>query len=60
MGAPTARPDEPVTHGLPMGPGGGPEVLGNLGGSQAGQWMRRLSMLTGNPYFAALADRAGQ
>jgi hypothetical protein len=26
--APTDRPDEPLTHGLPVGPGGGPEVLG--------------------------------
>lgn len=25
---PTQRPDEPVTHGLPSGPGAGPEVLG--------------------------------
>lgn len=25
--APTGRPGEPVTHGLPTGPGGGPEVL---------------------------------
>jgi hypothetical protein len=24
---PTDRPFEPVTHGLPVGPGGGPEVL---------------------------------
>lgn len=24
----TARPDEPLTHGLPSGPGGGSEVLG--------------------------------
>lgn len=24
---PTQRPDEPITHGLPFGPGGGPEVL---------------------------------
>lgn len=24
---PTGRPGEPVTHGLPTGPGGGPEVL---------------------------------
>ena len=27
LSAPTQRPDEPVTHGLPMGPGAGPEVL---------------------------------
>jgi hypothetical protein len=25
---PTERPDEPITHGLPVGPGAGPEVLG--------------------------------
>lgn len=25
---PTERPGEPVTHGLPIGAGGGPEVLG--------------------------------
>lgn len=24
---PTQRPGEPITHGLPSGPGGGPEVL---------------------------------
>src|SRR5690242_6908610 len=29
---PTERPDEPVTHGLPSGPGGGPEVLAPAGG----------------------------
>jgi len=25
---PTARPSEPVTHGMALGPGGGPEALG--------------------------------
>jgi hypothetical protein len=25
---PSERPGEPTTHGLPIGPGGGPEVLG--------------------------------
>jgi len=30
---PTERPNEPVTHGLPMGPGGGPEVLDGIGGA---------------------------
>jgi hypothetical protein len=28
---PTERPGEPVTHGLPMGPGGGPESLTGIG-----------------------------
>jgi hypothetical protein len=27
LDAPSNRPDEPLTHGLPSGPGGGPEVL---------------------------------
>lgn len=31
MQAPTARPNEPVTHGLPMGPGAGPEALTGVG-----------------------------
>ena len=26
--APSERPDEPITTGIPMGPGAGPEVLG--------------------------------
>lgn len=25
--APTERPDEPITHGAPFGPGAGPEIL---------------------------------
>lgn len=29
--APTERPGEPITHGLPFGPGGGPEVLARSG-----------------------------
>jgi hypothetical protein len=28
FGGPSARPGEPVTHGVDIGPGGGPEVLG--------------------------------
>jgi hypothetical protein len=28
MDAPTQRPGEPLTTGLPTGPGGGPEALG--------------------------------
>jgi hypothetical protein len=30
LGAPTERPDEPLTMGNPMGPGAGPEVLSSL------------------------------
>jgi hypothetical protein len=28
---PTERPNEPITHGLPMGPGAGPEALQGVG-----------------------------
>lgn len=28
LDAPSQRPNEPVTHGLPSGPGAGPEALG--------------------------------
>jgi hypothetical protein len=31
---PTERPQEPLTHGLPSGPGGGPEVLGGMAPTQ--------------------------
>ncbi len=31
LDAPTERPDEPVTAGVPLGPGPGPEALGPLG-----------------------------
>ena len=31
LSRPTERPNEPVTHGLPMGPGGGPEALTGIG-----------------------------
>lgn len=58
IAAPTTRPDEPVTHGLPSGPGGGPEVIGSPQASQVGAFYRRLSQVTGNGYFAALADRS--
>jgi hypothetical protein len=27
---PTARPDEPITHGLSIGPGAGPEAIGRV------------------------------
>lgn len=44
---PTERPNEPVTAGLPMGPGPGPEALGPLaqqsGGSTVGGLLQSLA-----------------
>lgn len=34
--APSARPAEPVTHGLPIGPGAGPEAVGGIGAPSSG------------------------
>ena len=45
---PTARPHEPITAGLPMGPGPGPEALGPQGATDP---TRRLlqAMLVAHP-----------
>lgn len=56
---PTQRPNEPVTAGLTRGPGPGPEALGIVHGSPAGDILRRLTASTGDPMFAELARRAG-
>ena len=55
---PTMRPNEPITTGLPIGPGAGPEVLGHPTSTPAGRFLRVLSERTGNPWFAELADRS--
>lgn len=57
LGAPSQRPDEPVTHGLPTGPGAGPEALGAQG-ANLGQLFQSLADQSGNDTFAALAQRA--
>jgi hypothetical protein len=41
------RPDEPLTHGLSRGPGGGPEVLGNVAGRPA---LTLIQQLAAQPY----------
>jgi hypothetical protein len=44
MDAPTMRPDEPVTAGVPLGPGAGPEVL-NIGADDSGLELRAIYRL---------------
>jgi len=58
FGAPTARPDEPVTSGLSVGPGAGPEALGMAQRSPTGDLLRHLSRVLGDDQFALLAQRA--
>lgn len=53
---PSQRPAEPITAGLPMGPGPGPEVLRT--GDRTVRTLRLLADVTGDPAFADLAERA--
>ena len=50
------RPDEPLTAGMSMGAGPGPEVLRN--GGRATRTYRQLAQITGNPAFSRLAELA--
>ena len=55
LGAPTQRPDEPVTEGNPMGAGAGPSVLSSYGSPSAldadqavlAQYLPRLLIMAG-------------
>jgi hypothetical protein len=55
--APSARPDEPLTAGLPVGPGPGPEALMGSQGSRQLNFLHMLSRLTGDRQFDDLARR---
>lgn len=56
----TQRPLEPVTTGMPSGPGAGPAVLGSLNPTTPlARMLRTLSQRTGDPGFRDMADRAG-
>ena len=56
----TQLPDQPVTAGLPTGPGPGPEVLGTLKASTPlRRYLEELTAQSGDPTFRRLAERAG-
>ncbi|MCA1846728.1 MAG: hypothetical protein LC792_26760 [Actinobacteria bacterium] len=56
--APTERPGEPLTHGLPVGPGAGPEALGaTLQQGTLGALLRQAATTSGaSPEVRALAQ----
>lgn len=58
LNAPSNRPFEPITHGLPSGPGAGPEILSNSGG--VANTLARLAASTGNSAIQEMANRAKQ
>lgn len=55
LNAPTQRPGEPVTAGLPIGLGPGPEVLPRFTTPALAQTLQSLAEATGDPTFAYLA-----
>lgn len=50
---PSERPNEPVTHGLPSGPGAGPEALQGLGAPAAAQMVEQGTLVTLLQHLAA-------
>jgi hypothetical protein len=57
LAGPTSRPNEPVTSGLPSGPGAGPEALA-IAQPSVGKVFERLAYATGDPDMAILAQIA--
>jgi hypothetical protein len=55
---PTARPSEPVTAGLPVGPGPGPQALAQPYGSPIADVLRRVARATGDTYLEELIARS--
>lgn len=56
--APTQRPSEPLTAGLPIGAGPGPEVIRT--GDRVARTLRMIADITGDPKFEGLADLASR
>lgn len=56
--APTQRPSEPITTGLAMGAGAGPEALRT--GDRVARTLRLMASVSGDPRFAELADIAAR
>lgn len=55
---PTERPGEPVTAGLPVGPGSGPEALGQQTVPRVTRVLDALAQVSRNPALASLAAEA--
>lgn len=60
LDAPTQRPDEHVTTGVPIGPGAGPEALGPAAPPQGGQLSQMLFRFASADMTGALASLADE
>jgi hypothetical protein len=59
LDAPTQRPNEPLTHGLPIGAGGGPEVLGgSVNSNDPVLYLEGLYQSTNDPSVYAMLQEA--
>jgi len=58
LNAETSRPNEPIQHGLPTGPGGGPEVMGAP--PRTSDMLQQLADQTSNTFLLTMAQRARQ
>lgn len=58
--APTQYPNEPLTAGIPSGPGPGPVRPPAGPRQQAADFLMRLASRTGDPKYAQLAQRAAR
>ena len=60
LGQPTGRPNEPITAGLGIGAGPGPEVLPqlNMREHKVTDQLMRAAEITGNPKLAEMARRS--
>ena len=56
LGRGTQRPDEPLTAGMPTGPGPGPKPMAK---TQIARTLRNLAAETGNSKWQELAQKAG-
>lgn len=57
LNRPTDRPMEPITAGMSLGPGAGPDSL-RRPPSRTGSLLRELSLRTGDPRWAEMAQKA--
>lgn len=60
LNAPSMRPHEPITAGLPVGAGAGPEALAQIGPEtlSTADLLARLAQVTGDPVLAQAAGSA--
>lgn len=61
LNAPTNRPGEPVTAGMSLGPGPGPEIFQAPGRqARAAETLQMMARISGDDFFLQMAERIRQ